>query len=185
MRRHGFNLLTVLSLLVIGGVTILLLDDDLVSREVDYLSPGDAGGGRLVGVYAWDTRIYFGVMDGRSGASMLSPGLTVNTVRGWGRSTLYVHFIMGHPRPTGFGLLDITNADASVGGDLLGWTGVRLRAVMIPQWSVLCLALVLPVTRAGRWWCRRGRGGPGRCQACGYDLTGNESGVCPECGRSR
>ena len=25
---------------------------------------------------------------------------------------------------------------------------------------------------------------PGRCQRCGYDLTGNMSGVCPECGAS-
>jgi len=24
---------------------------------------------------------------------------------------------------------------------------------------------------------------PGSCQACGYDLTGNISGVCPECGK--
>ena len=24
---------------------------------------------------------------------------------------------------------------------------------------------------------------PGHCQHCGYDLTGNESGICPECGR--
>src|SRR4051794_21950994 len=23
---------------------------------------------------------------------------------------------------------------------------------------------------------------PGRCRGCGYDLTGNTSGVCPECG---
>ena len=23
---------------------------------------------------------------------------------------------------------------------------------------------------------------PGHCQKCGYDLTGNESGTCPECG---
>jgi hypothetical protein len=23
---------------------------------------------------------------------------------------------------------------------------------------------------------------PGRCRSCGYDLTGNVSGVCPECG---
>ena len=23
-----------------------------------------------------------------------------------------------------------------------------------------------------------------RCPACGYDLTGNRSGVCPECGRA-
>lgn len=24
---------------------------------------------------------------------------------------------------------------------------------------------------------------PGHCRKCGYDLTGNVSGVCPECGR--
>lgn len=23
---------------------------------------------------------------------------------------------------------------------------------------------------------------PGHCRSCGYDLTGNVSGVCPECG---
>jgi hypothetical protein len=28
-----------------------------------------------------------------------------------------------------------------------------------------------------RWRRRRGR-----CEQCGYDLTGNKSGVCPECG---
>lgn len=26
---------------------------------------------------------------------------------------------------------------------------------------------------------------PGHCQECGYNLTGNTSGVCPECGESR
>ena len=25
---------------------------------------------------------------------------------------------------------------------------------------------------------------PNRCQACGYNLTGNISGVCPECGET-
>ena len=28
----------------------------------------------------------------------------------------------------------------------------------------------------------RGRRAKGLCVACGYDLTGNVSGVCPECG---
>ena len=26
--------------------------------------------------------------------------------------------------------------------------------------------------------------GPGHCQKCGYNLTGNVSGVCPECGEA-
>jgi hypothetical protein len=31
---------------------------------------------------------------------------------------------------------------------------------------------------------RRKRERSGRCAACGYDLTGNVSGICPECGMS-
>ncbi len=32
-------------------------------------------------------------------------------------------------------------------------------------------------------WNRRRKLDPTACSSCGYDLTGNESGVCPECGR--
>ena len=31
---------------------------------------------------------------------------------------------------------------------------------------------------------RQGRREKGLCEQCGYDLTGNVSGVCPECGKS-
>ena len=34
-------------------------------------------------------------------------------------------------------------------------------------------------------WRRDRRHPPGHCQGCGYDLTGNESGMCPECGEAR
>jgi hypothetical protein len=30
--------------------------------------------------------------------------------------------------------------------------------------------------------CRSNLRRLGHCQTCGYDLTGNQSGVCPECG---
>ena len=33
-----------------------------------------------------------------------------------------------------------------------------------------------------RWGARNVRLALGQCLACGYDLTGNVSGVCPECG---
>jgi hypothetical protein len=32
------------------------------------------------------------------------------------------------------------------------------------------------------WWRDRRRRPLGHCQQCGYDLTGNVSGRCPECG---
>lgn len=54
-----------------------------------------------------------------------------------------------------------------------------VRFVSVPIWIpfVVCL---LPT--AILWWCDRRRIRPGGCSKCGYDLTGNVSGRCPECG---
>ena len=35
------------------------------------------------------------------------------------------------------------------------------------------------------WWLDLRRIPPGHCPHCGYDLTGNVSGKCPECGAGR
>jgi predicted amidophosphoribosyltransferase len=34
------------------------------------------------------------------------------------------------------------------------------------------------------WWRDRRLIPPGHCQNCGYNLTGNVSGRCPECGQA-
>lgn len=52
--------------------------------------------------------------------------------------------------------------------------------------SIFWLALVLPASAAtlrglDEYRRRRAAGRQG-CRSCGYDLTGNVSGVCPECG---
>jgi hypothetical protein len=50
---------------------------------------------------------------------------------------------------------------------------------------VVGLAVAVIVAQLLYFGFREGRveqDGP-RCQSCGYDLTGNVSGVCPECGR--
>ena len=49
----------------------------------------------------------------------------------------------------------------------------------LPFWLVL-LAITLPT--AWLWHCDRRRIKPDCCLRCGYDLTSNTSGVCPECG---
>ena len=41
--------------------------------------------------------------------------------------------------------------------------------------------LLIPLT-AFLWWRDRRINPKGHCQKCGYDLTGNVSGRCPECG---
>ncbi|HEX4792918.1 MAG TPA: hypothetical protein VH370_03945 [Humisphaera sp.] len=52
-------------------------------------------------------------------------------------------------------------------------------AVRLPLWAPAGMALLVTVVfrrRASRRW------NAGCCANCGYDLTGNISGVCPECG---
>lgn len=77
-------------------------------------------------------------------------------------------------------------------------TGLALSDVLrIADQPRLVLSIILPL-----WFCvlmtgwyplflvvrgplrRRRRARRGWCIKCGYDLTGNESGVCPECGKS-
>jgi hypothetical protein len=48
----------------------------------------------------------------------------------------------------------------------------------------LPLAVLLAIPVAILWRLDRPRILPGHCTTCGYDLTGNESGRCPECGKS-
>ena len=51
--------------------------------------------------------------------------------------------------------------------------------VRFPLWFLLLL--VIAATTRVIWWKRRARP-PAHCARCGYDLTGNVSGICPECG---
>jgi hypothetical protein len=57
------------------------------------------------------------------------------------------------------------------------------RQVEMTLWLPLLVFLLFPVVAfirgPVRRWRRRKRG---ECVACGYDLTGNVSGICPECG---
>jgi hypothetical protein len=54
-----------------------------------------------------------------------------------------------------------------------------------PFWAILLLFLssgYYSLLRTFRWMRRGHWRRTGRCLACGYNLTGNTSGVCPECG---
>lgn len=53
-------------------------------------------------------------------------------------------------------------------------------SLTLPIWLPF---LIIAVPTAFLWHHdRRRKFKPGRCQNCGYNLTGNISGVCPECG---
>ena len=59
-------------------------------------------------------------------------------------------------------------------------TIARTTIYQIPFWMPLAL-IGIPTILA---WRRDRRIPPGHCRKCRYDLTGNESGVCPECGKA-
>lgn len=63
---------------------------------------------------------------------------------------------------------------------LKGWT------VWIPLWLIVATAAALPLGRltaaSVRHLNARHRARENRCPGCGYDLRGNASGICPECG---
>ena len=52
----------------------------------------------------------------------------------------------------------------------------------IPYWFLTLIFAVPPGAWFIKWRKRRKLAMVGSCPSCGYDLTGNESGVCPECG---
>jgi len=65
------------------------------------------------------------------------------------------------------------------------WLPRRMRSPSGTLWMVwipLWLPFVGIVVPTAYLFYRDRRHPPGHCQRCGYNLTGNESGVCPECG---
>jgi hypothetical protein len=65
------------------------------------------------------------------------------------------------------------------------WQKEPFRAVRVPYWPMVLM--LVPVTARllrgnVRSWRRYVRMRRGSCITCGYSLTGNQSGICPECG---
>ena len=77
----------------------------------------------------------------------------------------------------------ILNVPGILFADVLMPPDVRNRGWDLPR-MVFGNALFYGLAGAGIAWMvsRRRRVSPGHCRKCRYDLTGNTSGVCPECG---
>jgi hypothetical protein len=66
---------------------------------------------------------------------------------------------------------------------MFGSAKITQRGLYIPLW--IPWISMSAVTGFLFWIARRRRATAGCCVECGYDLTGNISGVCPECGVRR
>jgi hypothetical protein len=170
MTRRLLNLLTALSLLLCVAATVLWSSGR--SLPQDYWAGG--GSNWVVGlcsdhdafyfyqVTGWPYRFAAGVTHAKGASALSSTVLQLlPDARAWEQ----------------YGLRYV-----SAGG---GTRTIRQRLLVVPAWPV-CAALATPPLAVGARRLaariRRRRLRPGHCPACGYDLTGNVSGVCPECG---
>jgi len=55
--------------------------------------------------------------------------------------------------------------------------------IYVRHWFLTLIFAILPAIWLYKWRKRR-KLGPTACPDCGYDLRGNETGECPECGKS-
>lgn len=81
-----------------------------------------------------------------------------------------------------FGAVAYEAVDTGATWTQIGWGSVLgnvLAAVLLAGAAGLLVQMPLLVTRALKARSRRARG---LCRTCGYNLTANTSGVCPECG---
>jgi hypothetical protein len=76
--------------------------------------------------------------------------------------------------PAGLSLIHVSDER------LLAWPPVEFNNdVEVAHWTLILLALVVGLIVC---YCSRPLSLPNCCHECGYDLTGNVSGICPECG---
>ncbi|HEV2688413.1 MAG TPA: hypothetical protein VGV35_07655, partial [Bryobacteraceae bacterium] len=59
---------------------------------------------------------------------------------------------------------------------------IHSKGVTLPYWIIILVTAIAPAFWLREDLSRRRRLRIGLCQSCGYNLTGNTSGVCPECG---
>ncbi|MFH1746135.1 MAG: hypothetical protein ABIG44_03720 [Planctomycetota bacterium] len=108
-----------------------------------------------------------------------------------------LHYVAGtHSYALGWGSIRILAHRTHVPEDARGWglqepddnrphvwlTVINHKVsvgVVVPLWMPF---VTLAAPTAFLWWRDRRRIPPGHCRKCGYNLTGNVSGVCPECG---
>lgn len=108
-------------------------------------------------------------------------------------TTCYVVIKRGQARP--YWRIDGTHAEGSLMRIDGRWTyygfsdwetmwtpTIPRNGMLLPLWIPVLLLLITAVRPVWRARLRAKRTARGECLSCGYCLTGNTSGVCPECG---
>ncbi len=85
-----------------------------------------------------------------------------------------------HPYFTRFGSFNVWSSDGQLTVARVWYDNAV--DVQFNYWWCVALLFVIPVLRLCSWPKGRSRHRSGFCPTCAYNLTGNTSGVCPECG---
>jgi hypothetical protein len=176
MTRRLLNLLTVLSLVLLAGAMAMWVRSHWVTESYFwerrpnepggftatsfFSAPGATGAGRF--------RMLYRGSDAHANAQYVRENLA-----GWKPHESHSVPWMTNSLPR-----VLSQSRTYPGTDWIA----RLDAwsVQVPYWMIVLAASALPAWRLARWSRRRRR--PGLCPSRGYNLTGNVSGVCPECG---
>ena len=169
MLRHVFNLLTVVSLLLCVAVGALWVRSRFRADHV-YLEVSAGEGGGAVTRYLFTEPGVLGYgwsidWDGRrSGGWDLSYRESEPSWFHYSRLVPEVNEWVRLHSPPGTPAESVTYT--------------------VPSWMLVLALGARPAIVARRVLSGRRRRKVGVCQSCGYDLTGNVSGACPECGRA-
>jgi len=162
MTRRLLNLLTALSLLLCVAVVALWVRSHEVQDDYDV--------GATSFTSRWGTLIVLHYYEYPPDIHVSAAGHTVTPVV----DSNYT-----------WAMIDESTSGYAFAG--FGWGTVRdgpyqAWKLSLPHWFLAALLAVAPAARVCGVLVRRSRQRRQRCRACGYDLTGNETGVCPECG---
>ncbi|MCC6360160.1 MAG: hypothetical protein IT450_15555 [Phycisphaerales bacterium] len=81
-------------------------------------------------------------------------------------------------------VFESSNGTAEPGFGLSRKIHLNDEVVIMPLWVIAGVLMAWPALALFVAWLKRRMRRAGLCRSCGYDLTGNVSGACPECGRS-
>ena len=167
-----FNGLTVLSLVLFAATMALWVRSTRSWDGLSYVRPESADGQRYFSIVSYAGRIALRTGLRQSGHYLLS-GLSWDAPSlesmGLHSGVWDFHFSAGRiRRPPAWWGNPGPPADSFIYADF-------------PTWCAFLLSAILPASRVIA--LRKGKHRCESCRYCGYNLTGNVSGVCPECGK--
>jgi hypothetical protein len=178
MKRRVLNFLTTGSLLLCTALVVLAVARPSSTRAYAFRC------GNWLGCFGFDTR---GVVVGYRRAPAAGGAAGAPLRWDWSSAT---------PDDASLAAIGFASGTVNVAREVPLLSGVAIlgrlfqspmlaRYVKVPWWPLALLAAAPPALAALRASTRRRRRKSGRCPACGYDLTANVSGLCPECGQVR